>query len=100
MPVLKKRRLQSALVGKCGADEDRGRDHAWYTFHVEDGVYATTKISHGGGGNDIDRGGVARIARQRGLTQNELGDLVSCRMTAAAFHLHLVTNGPFTGNLR
>lgn len=90
-----KQELRSTFRGKCGAEEDSSRDHVWYVFRVGHEAYATTKVSHGRG--DISNRVAGRIARQIGLTQRELGDLVACRLSAANFHASLVANGPFTG---
>ena len=95
MAALKKQDLRRTFSGKCKAEEDTKGDHVWYVFRVGDAVYAKTKVSHGRG--DLGRPIAARIARQVGLTQDELRELVSCNYTSANFHANLAASGPFTG---
>lgn len=73
------------------------RDHVWFHFRIGDTIYAQTKVSHGRG--DIDSRIAGRIARQIGLSQRALVDLVSCRMDAEAFYANLAEKGPLTGRV-
>ena len=73
------------------------RDHVWFHFRVGDTLYAQTKVSHGRGPVDVRIAG--RIARQIGLSQRQLSDLVSCRMSGEAFYVNLAEKGPLTGQM-
>ena len=96
MPALRKQDLRATFRNKCRAEETH-RDHVWFHFLVGDTVYAQTKVSHGRG--DVDVRIVGRIARQVGLSQRELADLVSCTLSADSFYGNLADKGPLTGRV-
>ncbi len=96
MPAFRKQDLRATFAGKCRAEETV-RDHVWFHFRIGDTVFAQTKVSHGRGTVDVRIAG--RIARQIGLSQRQLSDLVDCRMSAQAFYEHLADNGPLTGRI-
>jgi hypothetical protein len=94
--TLRKQELRSTFGRKCRAEETV-RDHVWFHFRIGNTIYAQTKVSHGRG--DVDVRIAGRIARQIGLSQRELGELVSCTLSAEAFYSNLAEKGPLTGRV-
>lgn len=97
MASLSKQGLRRTFSGKCDAAENVRGDHVWYHFSVGDTIYARTKVSHGQG--DVPTSVAGRISRQVGLTQQQLADLVRCRLTADLFYDNLADVGPLTGQM-
>ena len=81
MPVLKKRDLRRTFVRKCGAEVEETHDTRYF-FRVGGTVFASTKVSHGPGNDDVDTRIVSLIARQLGLRPGELAGLVDCELSA------------------
>ena len=96
MPTFRKQDLRRTFRAKCQAEETV-RDHVWFHFRVSDTVFAQTKVSHGRGSVDVRIAG--RIARQVGLNQRQLAELVSCQLDADAFYANLAEVGPLTGRV-
>lgn len=96
MPPFRKQDLRSTFGRKCRAEETT-RDHIWFHFRIGNTIYAQTKVSHGRG--DVDVRVAGRIARQIGLSQRQLSDLVSCQMDADTFYANLEDMGPLTGRV-
>ncbi len=96
MPTFRKQDLRTTFARKCRGEETV-RDHVWFHFRIGDTVYAQTKVSHGRG--TVDARIAGRIARQIGLSQRQLSELVSCQMDADTFYANLEARGPLTGRV-
>ncbi|MCY4212178.1 MAG: hypothetical protein OXF68_00940 [Gammaproteobacteria bacterium] len=78
---MKKRDIAKGLKGK-GFDEDKGRDHIYYTYRTLGGAKTTasTKISHGSS-RDIDISLLGLMARQCKLPISSFRRLVDCTLS-------------------
>ena len=78
---MKKRDVAKGLKGK-GFDEDKGRDHIYYTYRTLGGAKTTvsTKISHGSSG-DIDISLLGLMARQCLLPIPSFRRLIDCTLS-------------------
>lgn len=78
---MKKQNVAKSLKGK-GFDEDKGRDHIYYTYRTLDGALTTvrTKISHGSS-KDIDISLLGLMAKQCQLTIPSFRELTDCALS-------------------
>jgi hypothetical protein len=73
--------LRRTLQRKVGATEDTQRRHIFYKIRVGGVLVRTTMLSHGAAGQ-IGQPLLGQIARQLGISSQELVELVSCTMTS------------------
>ena len=78
---MNKRDVANGLKGK-GFDEDRTRDHIYYTYRSLSGAITTvrTKVSHGSS-KDIGISLLGLMARQCRLSIQGFRDLISCSLS-------------------
>lgn len=85
MAAVQRSELVGCLTTKIHAEQDDSRRHIWFTVRIGGVVHATTMVSHGSE-RQIGQPLLGRIARQLGITTNQLIDLVSCSLSEHAYY--------------
>jgi hypothetical protein len=81
MPSRARRELESAFRRKLLMEFEDGRDHRYDVLYVDGQWVLHTKISTGTRYRELGDALLAKIAKQLGVTRQQLDDLVECPMS-------------------
>lgn len=93
MATYDRRRLTKVLRDKFSFIKSQN-DHDWYDLEVSGVVLASTFVSSGGHGKDIDQGLQKLMARELHLSKRDFCRAIECPMTRAEYYNLLTARNP------
>ena len=89
MPSRARREIESAFRRKLLMEIEDEQGHRYYVLYVDGQWVLQTKISTGTRYRELGDAPLAKIAKQLGVTRQQLDDLVECSMSREEWVRHL-----------